>query len=252
MTTTHRQPRADWFYRSLLAGSCATAGMLGFFYTLYCLTVMGARWSDPAGRDLQMVGNSGFFTSGLAHNSLLALSHGGVWIGILAHASIGMLLSMAYGRFVEPRLEGPGWRKGLFFAAPLFLLSIVAFMPAMGIRINALTIGFSFLLHAAYGLLLGGLFGRTGDLRMSTDYLQTAGDVRESKTMERGAARGVLRGAALGLVLGGMLHFGLGADHLDILGYSVGWVYAATIVFCGSMGFLIGMVTSTPPASAAA
>ena len=249
--TTHRQPRADWMYRSMLAGSCATAGMLGLFYTLYFLTVMGARWISPAGRDLQMVGNSGFFTSGLARNSLLALSHAGVWVGILAHACIGLALGLVYGRFVEPRLNGPGWRKGLLFAAPLWLASIIVFMPLMGIKITALTVGFSFLLHAAYGLLLGGLCGNTGDLRMSTD-LQTSGDVRESKTMERGAARGILGGSALGLVLGGLLHFGMGAGQLGILGYSVGWVYAATIIFCGSMGFLIGMVTSTPPSSAAA
>lgn len=240
-----RTPRADWFYRSLLAGACATAGMLGMFYILYYLTVMVARSLNPAGLDL-MARHSGYFTSGLAHDSLTALSNGGVWVGMLAHACIGMMLALAYGKFAEPRLPGHGWSKGLLFAMPLWLLSVAAFMPLMGISITALNVGFSFLLHATYGLLLGVLFGGVGDYRMSTDAAQTPGDVRESKVMERGAARGVLRGTVLGLVIAAFVHFVMGAKDLSILNYSVAWVYAATVAFCASMGFLVGMVTSTP------
>jgi hypothetical protein len=214
------------------------------FYHLYYLTVMGARWMDPAGRDLN-VANSGFFTSGLAQQSLIALGNAAVWIGIAVHTCIGMALAMAYGFWAEPRLRGHGWQKGLFFAVPLFLLSL-AFMPLMGIQLNALSVSYSLILHAIYGLLLGVLFGRAGDYRMSTDYPQTTGDVRESKIMERGAARGVLRGAGLGVVLAALLHVGFGSESLSILGYSVGWVYAATVIFCGSLGWLVGMVTSDP------
>ena len=236
-------PRADWRSRSIISGFCASGLMLGALYTGYFATVMGARHADPAGRDYTGL-SSGSFTSALAQNSLTALGHHSVWVGLLVHMVIGVLLAMAYARFVEPRLSGHSWTKGLQFAAIPFVLSLAIFFPAMGIAFTATSIGCSLLLHALYGLTLGAAYGKLGDVKMSSQV--DAGSIDESLALQRGGARGVFGGAALGLVLAAFVHVAMGSGSLSILNYSVGWTYAACVLFCASLGFLVGMVVSTP------
>src|ERR671935_3104357 len=79
------------------------------------------------------------------------------------HLVAGVIWAAIYAAFVEPVLQGPGWRKGLLFAIVPCLFSLLVFMPAIGVGVFGVQVDAgplpalgSVLFHAPYRLVLGG------------------------------------------------------------------------------------------------
>lgn len=92
-------------------------------------------------------------------------------LGILLHSANGALFGIGYAQFVEPRLSGPAWRRGLLAAqvenATLSVLTplIDHHHPAIRAGRTGATATPRALLqavwrHAIFGLVLGTVYGR--------------------------------------------------------------------------------------------
>lgn len=258
VTTTPR-PRSDWLPRSIVSGFCASAVMLSALCLAYMSTLMLSRWLAPAGADNGFWTNAGSWTSNLAHNSLVTTSLNVAWLAVILHFFIGVLFALAYAGWAEPRLPFHSWQKGLVFAMGPFLLSVIVFFPLAGAGPFGLMLGAgplpffgNLILHAIYGVSLGILYGPVGDAiaPAETTVMQPTSRIAEGAL--RGGATGIVLGSVLGLALAAAVHFGLGND-ARILNYPITWLYATCLMFCASMGYLVGVVvnqplTSTPPA----
>lgn len=181
-------------------------------------------------------------------SSLLAV------VGLDLAAGIGWALLFACDAN-DRLLAFPGWLRGIIFALPPAVLSLVVFLPLVGggvfgVRIGAgpLPVIGNIVLHLVYGAVLGGMFvldGSIDHVGMSDPATQVA--LRQA---EAGAGWGVLLGALLG---GGatLLVSLVVARHsaANIAGATVGGavVGAALGVVFGSMAAMTGrpVVAST-------
>ncbi|HZS88587.1 MAG TPA: hypothetical protein VFE42_14025 [Chloroflexota bacterium] len=78
------------------------------------------------------------------------------------HLAAGMIWALVYAVLVEPRLTGPGWRKGLIFASVPCLISLFILLPLLGAGVFGADLGTGPLaglgiifLHAVYGFIMG-------------------------------------------------------------------------------------------------
>jgi len=51
---------------------------------------------------------------------------------VVIHFAVGLLLAGVYAWLIEPRLSGPGWRRGVVFALVPWLLSVLVVLPLLG------------------------------------------------------------------------------------------------------------------------
>lgn len=188
----------DWLRTGVLSGFMATFAMTVVLAIAYGATnVIG----DETG------GRFGRWVWALTENPVTERTRDGVVVAIAANLIMGLVWALIYGRFVEPALGGPGWRKGMLFALVPWLLSIVAFLPLVGggllganIGAGALPILGNLILHLVYGAVLGSVYGDA--LGVGLD--NTDAERANAASAERGMAIGIPIGLALGL-LGGWL-----------------------------------------------
>ncbi len=181
-------PREDWLRAGVLAGFLATFAMTVVLVIAYWLaSAIGsadggivARWSWA-----------------LVNNPLAERTADGMVLAIGANLVMGLLLAMVYARYVEPRLSGAAWWKGVRFALVPWLLSLIVFLPFMGGGMFGMDIGAgplpilgNLILHLVYGAILGLV------------YAEAAEDWLDNTEVDRQNAAGAERGAAMGLVVG--------------------------------------------------
>lgn len=193
-------PREDWLRAGVLAGFLGTFAM-----TLVLLAAYGLASSVGIadGNTLQR------WSWALGHNPVVERTADGVVLAIGANLAVGLLLSLVYARYVEARLSGPSWWRGMQFALFPWLLSLVFFLPltgggllGMGIGAGPLPIVGNLILHLVYGAVLG------------SSYAEAVEDWLDDTDADRGNAALAERGAAIGLVAG------------LIPGFIVGWLIA--------------------------
>lgn len=116
------------------------------------------------------------------------------------HFVVGLLLALGYGAVV-PRLSGPGWRRGVFFALAPWTLSVGVLLPALGGGPFGLGLGAGLLpaignlvAHVVYGAALGAVYACRG-----------IPDLAEPDEASMLACAGAERGIVIGVVLGGAL-----------------------------------------------
>lgn len=143
----------------------------------------------------------------LAHNPITQATHILLPIAIMLHFVAGLAWAVVYAGVVEPKLKGPGWRRGLVFALIPWVASLVVFLPLMGGGILGLSLGAGVLpifgnlvLHAVYGLTLG-QFYLSERILAESDEIET-GEAGELAHAERSIAVGIVPGLVFGALIG--------------------------------------------------
>lgn len=190
------EPREDWLRAGILAGFLATFAMTVVLVAAYWLAdAIG----DASGNALQR------WSYALVNNPVAERTADGVILAIGANLAVGLVLALAYAWYVEPRLDGPSWWRGLRFALIPWLLSLIVFLPLMGGGVFGMDIGAgplpilgNLILHLVYGAALGLAYAEA-----SEDWLDdTESDRANAANAERGAALGVVAGLVVGVVVG--------------------------------------------------
>jgi hypothetical protein len=144
----------------------------------------------------------------LTRNTATSAVENALGIAVVIHVAVGLALAVVYAAAVEPRLSGPGWRRGALFALLPWLLSLLVLLPAMGGGLLGLALGAGLLpvvgnlvAHLVYGGALGWLYERQ---------LIELGEDDEASALanlgaERGTAVGVIGGGLLGAALAVLL-----------------------------------------------
>lgn len=190
------EPREDWLRTGVLAGFLAT-----FVMTIALLAAYGlaSAIGNENGNFLQQ------WCWALVHNPVAQRTADGVMLAVGANLAVGLVLALAYSRYAEPFLEGPGWWRGMRFALIPWLLSLIVFLPLVGGGFLGLEIGAgplpilgNLILHLIYGAVLGETYADP-----VADWLDdTQADHENSAAAERGAALGVVIGLPAGFILG--------------------------------------------------
>ena len=180
----------------------------------------------------------------LTHNPVTEHARSSLLVVVGLDLVAGIVWALLFALDANDRLIAfPGWLRGILFALPPAVLSLVVFLPLVGggifgVRIGAgpLPVLGNILLHLVYGATLGAMFALDG----SIDHIGT-GDAATEATLrqaEAGAGWGVLLGALLGG--GGTLLvtlFVIGSAAANVAGATIGGavVGAALGVVFGSM-----------------
>src|SRR5262249_47741458 len=116
----------------------------------------------------------------------------------------GIIWALIFACDANDRLIAlPGWARGIVFALPPYLLSLVVFLPLVGGGLFGTKIGAgplpvigNLILHLVYGATLGAMFVLDGSIdRVGGDTPAMDAQLRRAET---GAAFGVILGALLG------------------------------------------------------
>ena len=147
----------------------------------------------------------------LSHNRVVDFTAGSPYLLSGLHLAFGIAWGLAYAGLAEPRLAGPGWRRGIIFSLVPWLASVVVFLPIVGAGLLGSALGAgplpvigNLVLHLVYGALLGDLYARAR--RSSVDLADLSEEMAEQVASmlraERGVAVGLGAGAAVGLAIG--------------------------------------------------
>ena len=196
----------SWLSNSILAGFPATVAMTMVFIGGYLF----------AGAVAQENGNLiGRWFHHLTHNTLTDGAYdvpiGAYSVNLLA----GLIWAGVYGYIAEPRLNGPGWRKGMLFSIVPWILSLVVFFPLtdagiFGADLSAgplPAIG-NLILHLAYGAVLGSIYA------VPDRALSDASDTSEweAEWQNRGMTIGLVGGLAVGMIAGSAMAIFVSSD----------------------------------------
>src|SRR5579884_270823 len=180
--TPARICRDDWLRDSILSGFVATFAMSVVLALAYGVALaVGVRHGDTTQR---------WFWA-LTHNPVTRTTQNAVVLAIILNMAMGLIWAVIYGRWVEPRLRGPGWQRGMLFALIPWILSIVAFLPVMGAGVLGFAIGAgpfpligNLILHLVYGAVLGSVYAIA--LESGLDDAETEGPAAEAAERGRG------------------------------------------------------------------
>lgn len=244
--------RPGWLPRALISGFAATAVMLFTFIVAYGIGLVIGGLDTPPGPQASVV-QRWFYA--LTHNAVLGLASSSLYAALAVHFTFGVLWAVVYGRFAEPRLSGPGWRRGMVFALVLWVFSLVVFLPLVGggflgseLGAGPLPVIGNLILHLVYGATLGLVYGPLGDVDMEhlgePDAARrpvSAADAWANARSEAMAARGLLIGLAIGIGVGavGAVAGQLRAESL-ILGLPPLAFVVASGLIAGAFGGFIG------------
>lgn len=214
--------------RAILPGFVAT-GLVTVIIALAYVSAGALGSSDPQAHALLR------WMWGLANNPVTEETQTTFPIVVMLHFAAGLAGAVIYALVVEPRLKGPALRRGILFSLVLWVLSLVAFLPAVGGGLLGLGLGAgplpivgNLILHLIYGATLGQLYGPAGD------HFQTEsgeGNVAErsvlarvERTMALGVIAGLVLGGAAGLLSNVLFGLGGGIAVATLLGAIAGSV----------------------------
>ncbi len=197
--TEKQVDRTDWFRAGIIAGFIATFSMTVSIALAYTLAnTLG----DAQGNTIQR------WFAALSENRLTNQVGDKFFVGMIGNLVLGLVWALIYARFVEPRLSGPGWRRGVMFAIIPFILSVAVFFPlagigflGAGIAAGPLPLAGSLVLHLVYGALLGSFFG----VQAFAGLTSAAGESEAAASAERGAGIGIGAGIILGFIGGWLI-----------------------------------------------
>lgn len=233
LPTVHRRT-IDRLGTALLAGFVATTAMSIAAFVAYAI-VLGL--GKPAGNTIQ------HWCYALIHNDVMAHIHASLLGAMGINLAAGVVWALFFAGDAHDRLGAlPGWTRGVVFALPLYLLSLVVFLPVVGAGFFGAQIGAgplpvigNLILHLVYGSALGAMFRLDGvaDTARADDPMV--------RRMLRQAETGTGLGISLGAVIGGSALFIAtlltGSGMADVVGASVGGavIGAALGAVLGSM-----------------
>jgi hypothetical protein len=246
-TATASAPRRRWFTDAVIAGFVAIGTSTGVLMLGY---VLANGLADSQGDLVRR-----WFWQ-LTHNEVVAFSSGRPAVAIALHVVLGILWAILYAWLAEPRLSGPGWRRGLVFSLIPWLFSLLILLPAA--VVNMLDWAFSagplvpfgnLILHAIYGFTLGQLYDS------SADAPAIAEDVVYNEQLSRAAvehsedfgAAGILLGAIIGAAVGSGLAVVLPpvVPNVDFGGWSIALAVGGVLAG-GAVGGIVGSFAGLP------
>lgn len=191
--------RHDWLRDGLASGFIATFAMTVSMAVAYAL----ANWFGSTG------GNTvERWFAALSSNEMTESVNDIFAAGMILNLVMGLVWALIYARLAEPRLTGPGWRRGALFSLIPWALSILVFFPIAGIGLfgagidaGILPVLGNLILHLVFGIVLGTLYEMEG----SND----AHDRQANTNSERSAAFGMLIGAVVGFIGGWLVAPGI-------------------------------------------
>jgi hypothetical protein len=186
--------------RALVAGFVATAALTSVLVPAYWVALSVGSASPGATTFLRWLW-------ALAHNPLTDTTKSALPLAVGLHFLMGFVWAVAYSALAEPRLSGPGWRRGMVFSLIPWSLSVVVFFPAVGAGMLGFNLGAgplpvigNLILHLVYGAVLGWLYSPAGE-RFQTE----SGQAESSADLDLAAAeqRWIAIGIVFGVVFGG-------------------------------------------------
>lgn len=227
----------DWLAVGVLSGFVATAVMTVTFLFGYGFAAVFASSAPDAGF-------LATWFDALINNPLTRATQSNLPAAIALHFVAGIVWAVVYTGLVEPRLHGPGWRRGLIFAVVPWLFSLFVFLPVvgggfLGLAIDAgpLPIIGNLILHAAYGVTLGevtvaeGLMSEGDRVR---DPAEPAALSHVQRMIALAVVPGLLIGAVVGLLTAPVVAPGFAPASVAVVGAVVGCV---TGVLLGSFSW---------------
>ncbi len=151
----------DALASATLAGFVATSAMTLVLLAAYALAVyLGT--ADPGSSVVSQ------WIWALSHNSLTERAQDALPLAVSAHFLSGLVWALVYAG-VEPRLKGPGWRRGAMFSLIPWAFSVLVFLPlagggllGFGYGAGPLPVAGNLLVHLVYGLVLGQVYSPWG------------------------------------------------------------------------------------------
>jgi len=219
--------RFDWVRASIASGFIATFAMTACMAVAYALA-NGLGDADGNAFQRQM--------HALSANELTSNLGDAFAIGMVLNLAMGLIWAVLYARLVEPRLTGPGWRRGVIFSILPFALSVLVFFPIAGIGVlgidadaGALPVIGNLILHLVFGAVLGTLYAIDAQSGVGTNR-----DAEANTNSERAAAFGVVIGGVAGVIVG----FAMGPMFDTLAGAPV--IALAGALTGAAIGMLIG------------
>src|SRR5216684_6487288 len=242
-----RGARRRWFTDAIIAGFVAIGASTGALMVAYVLANGAA---DSQGDFLRR------WLWQLTHNEVVAFSSGRPALALALHVLLGLVWAVVYARFIEFRLSGPGWRRGMLFALVPWIFSLLILLPAAVVNMLdwALSAGplvpvGNLVLHLIYGYTLGQLYDA------SADEPALSQDLAYDEPLERAAvehsedfgAAGILAGGVIGAAVGIMLAVILPPTlpNVDFGGWSVALAVGG-ILAGGAVGGVVGSFAGLP------
>lgn len=231
--------RTGWLPRAVVSGFVATGAMTIILVPAYFLALsLGS--SSPEATTLQS------WLWGLANNTLTQGTQTSFLAAVGVHCATGMIWALVYAALAEPRLSGPGWRRGVVFSLAPWILSLVVFFPAVGGGMFGLALGAgplpvigNLIVHLVYGAVLGTVYGPASD-RFQTDTGEASNpeEARLLKSIERSTALAIVVGLGLGGLVGWLGSLLLAGKPVDmaVIGAVGGSLVGATIGSFWGMG----------------
>jgi len=245
--TRVRGLRRRWFSDAVIAGFVAIGTSTGALMVFY---VLANGLADS---------RSDFFRGWLwqlTHNQVVAFSSGRPAVALALHVLLGLVWAVVYARFVDFRLSGPGWRRGMTFALLPWIFSLLILLPAA--VVNLLDWAFSagplvpvgnLVLHLIYGFTLGQLYDA------SADEPALGADLAYNEPLERLAVEHSQDLGAAGILLGGVVGAAVGTamavilpptlPNVDFGGWSVALAVGG-ILAGGAVGAIVGSFAGLP------
>ncbi len=240
-TASTRLPREGWLRYGLLAGLAATTVMSLVLVAIYeAAAMLGRTASGEAARWLWA----------LAHSSLVGSLAAMPLAAVALQLALGLVFATLYTGAIEPALSGPGWLRGVLFALPLWLLSVLLFLPLLRAGLLGLALGAgpvpalaSLVAHLGYGATLGAVYA----LPDTTSLAAPAGEQAAKLRSEHGAAAGIVVGVAIGAGMGalfdqlGQFSVLLPEGALSLGGAVVGGAWGALLGALAGLGHATGV-----------
>jgi hypothetical protein len=209
----------------IVAGFAATLVMALAIFPAYMLAAVAA---NEHGNQLTQ------WFWGLAHNKLtdnvFDIPIGAISLNLAA----GLAWAVLYTLFIEPRLSGPGWRRGLLFALVPWLLSLVVFFPLAGagffgasLHAGPLPALGNLVLHLLYGATLGAVYC----LPEVNPAEERDGHAQLRHWENEGIAFGLLGGLVAGVAIGAALSVVVSDAQISL---------TYLLLVCGGLGCAIG------------
>ncbi len=188
-----------WLPMGAVSGFVATGIMTAAVLLAYGLAALLGSTASGANQ-LQV-----WFAS-LVDNTVTEIATVNLAVAIAVHLIAGVLWAIVYAGFVEPRVSGTGFQRGVKFGLVPWTLSIIVFFPLIGAGFFAADVGAgplpvlgNLILHLIYGAALGKVYASHAIWKEPVSEVSPA-NVEVLELAQRGMAIGLIPGAILGLI----------------------------------------------------
>ncbi|HZT07994.1 MAG TPA: DUF6789 family protein [Chloroflexota bacterium] len=248
----YRPSHLIWVARAIISGFMASIVMSVIFFSAFGIARLIAGIPVSSG----LLGVVRQWCDALSTNRVLDLASSSLYLAGIIHVVVGVVWALVYAGVVERKLSGPSWRKGLEFSLLPWALSLLVFLPVVGGGVAGAALGAgplpalgNLVLHLAYGITLGALYGPLGGLPADQFPHSWERDSRlASDRLERAMARGIVIGACVGLIISAVVALAdVAGPGGQLMGTPPLAILALGVILGGAFGCFVGSMTGLTP-----